>query len=160
MIESDEQKLVVVRVFRNGRRRYDPVSKARLVAACLEPGVSVSRLALDNGVNANLLWKWIGQHRVARRETAVIEPPSTPTFIPVEIEGSANAAVSMHDRMLDLRPDEPGARLPTPEEGGSLSPPARLNASLPNGVQLTLECGDANALSAMIGALCNVQTGR
>ncbi|WP_395832423.1 transposase, partial [Elstera sp.] len=34
-------------------------SKARLVAACLEAGVSVSRLALEHGVNANLLRKWI-----------------------------------------------------------------------------------------------------
>lgn len=54
MIESDEQKLVVRRILRNGRRRYDPAWKERLVAACLEPGVSVSRLALEHGINANL----------------------------------------------------------------------------------------------------------
>ena len=55
MIEDDEQKLVVRRILRNGRRRYDAASKERLVAACLEPGVSVSRLALEHGINANLL---------------------------------------------------------------------------------------------------------
>ena len=59
MMEYDDQKLQVRLVGRNGRRRYDPASKDRLVAACLEPGVSVSRLALEHGVNANLLRKWI-----------------------------------------------------------------------------------------------------
>eukprot|EP01039_Chlorochromonas_danica_P021197 gene21197-26074_t len=53
VIEDDERKLEISRIFRNGRRRYDPASKERLVAACLEPGVSVSRLALEHGINAN-----------------------------------------------------------------------------------------------------------
>ncbi|MGO4570237.1 transposase, partial [Rhizobium sp. 2YAF20] len=54
---DDAQKLLVRLVGRDGRRRYDPVSRERLVAACLEPGVSVSRLALEHGVNANLVRK-------------------------------------------------------------------------------------------------------
>ena len=77
MIESDEQMLVVRRVLRNGRRRYDPASKARLVAACLEPGVSVSRLALDNGINANLLRKWIKEAKEAGPERR----PSPSAFV-------------------------------------------------------------------------------
>lgn len=47
-MEEDEQKLRVRLVGRNGRRRYNPASKDRLVAACLEPGVSVSRLVLEH----------------------------------------------------------------------------------------------------------------
>lgn len=58
LIVEEDEKLRVRLVGRNGRRRYDPASKDRLVAACLEPGVSVSRLALEHGVNANLLRKW------------------------------------------------------------------------------------------------------
>ncbi|MER9217271.1 IS66 family insertion sequence element accessory protein TnpB, partial [Mesorhizobium sp. M0663] len=38
--------------------------------------------------------------------------------------------------------------------------PAKVSASLPNGVKLTLECGDVDALTATIGALGHVQTGR
>ncbi|MDX0110528.1 transposase [Sinorhizobium meliloti] len=72
-MEEDEQKLQVRLVGRNGRRRFDPASKDRLVSACLEPGVSVSRLALDHGVNANLLRKWIK----TRTETQPL-PPSSP----------------------------------------------------------------------------------
>lgn len=48
-MDEDDQKLRVRLVGRDGRRRYDPTSRERLVAACLEPGVSVSRLALDMG---------------------------------------------------------------------------------------------------------------
>ena len=45
---------------RDGRCRYDPEAKRELVEACLQPGVSVARMALEHGINANLLRKWIG----------------------------------------------------------------------------------------------------
>ncbi|WP_366142424.1 transposase [uncultured Roseibium sp.] len=51
----------------------------RLVGSCLEPGVSVSRLALDNGVNANLLRKWIK----AAKEAGTVPSSSAPAFVPV-----------------------------------------------------------------------------
>jgi transposase len=35
-----------------------------------------------------------------------------------------------------------------------------VSVSLPNGVTLALECGDVDALTAIIGALGDVQTGR
>jgi transposase len=89
----------------------------------------------------------------------VIAPPSAPAFIPVEIEGAANDVVSMQDKMLDLRRHEPGARLPKPEKSGLPSSPAKVSASLPNGVNLTVECGDVQAVTAIIGALGHVQTG-
>jgi len=59
--------LAVVRVLRNGKRRYDPSAKARLIEACLAPGVSVARLALEHGVNANLLRNWVVLHRRNRQ---------------------------------------------------------------------------------------------
>lgn len=62
-MSDEEQKLRVRHVGRDGRRRYDPGSKARLVAACLEPGVSISGLALTHGINANLLRKWVKEAR-------------------------------------------------------------------------------------------------
>ena len=58
-MEDGGQKLRVTAVHLNGRRAYDPVSKARLIESCLQPGASVAQLALDHGINANLLWKWI-----------------------------------------------------------------------------------------------------
>ena len=47
----------------DGRARYSKQAKRTLVEACLKPGVSVSRMALVNGLNANLLRKWITQYQ-------------------------------------------------------------------------------------------------
>lgn len=148
MIDCDDQMLVVRRVLRNGRRRYDPASKALLVAACLEPGVSVSRLALDNGINANLLRKWIKEAKEAGPERR----PSPSAFVPVVAEDC-----SLSTELGATRGEMCLAR---PERTGPLSSPVKVSASLPNGVRLTLECGDERAVSAIIGALCDVQTGR
>ena len=78
--------LAVVRVLRNGRRCYDPADKARLIEACLAPGVSVARLALEHGVNANLLRNWIVLH-CRRREAAsaltAMAAAAPPAFVPV-----------------------------------------------------------------------------
>ena len=41
-----------------GRRRHSAEFKAKLVEECRQPGMSVARVARDNGVNANLLHQW------------------------------------------------------------------------------------------------------
>jgi transposase len=78
VIESDEGRLVIRRILRNGGQRHDAASEARLVAASLEPAASVSRIALDHGINANLLRKWIKQAREAGRKRR----PSASAFWP------------------------------------------------------------------------------
>jgi transposase-like protein len=82
---SNSLRLEVVGVFRNGRRRYDPASKQRLVEACLQPGVSLSSLALQHGVNANLLRKWVAERQRQQRNgvaEGAIER-ATDVFVPV-----------------------------------------------------------------------------
>lgn len=153
---EEGQKLVVRLVGRNGRRRFDPASKDRLISACLEPGASVSKLALEHGVNANLVWKWIRKHTQA----PPFPPSSTSAFLPVQI--TAASSLPMHSSAFALEmPATDGEELPPKAQRiGPLSSPAKVSASLPNGVRLTLECGDANALAAIIGALGDVQAGR
>lgn len=156
-MSDDDQKLQVRLVGRNGRRRFEPASKDRLIAACLEPGVSVSRLALEHGVNANLLRKWIKK----RTETQSLRPSSSPAFIPVQIESTSDRALLRQSSTTAVDAsarDE--VRGPESKRASPFSSPARVGASLPNGVKLTLECGDADALTAIIGALGHVQTGR
>jgi transposase len=151
---SDEQpKLRVRRVGRDGRRRYDPESKARLVAACLEPGVSISGLALAHGVNANLLRKWVKD----AREAGFSGASAKSAFIPVvAADHSLPAGPCSLDLPIACGGDQPASR----EKTARLSGSSKISASLPNGVKLTLECGDADALTAIIGALAHVQTGR
>ena len=46
-----------------GRRRgrYTDEFKAQIIAACRQPGVSTAAVALANGINDNLLRRWIVQ---------------------------------------------------------------------------------------------------
>ncbi|EEI3458945.1 transposase [Salmonella enterica subsp. salamae] len=48
---------------RKGCPNYSPEFKQQLVVASCKPGISISKLALENGINANLLFKWRQQWR-------------------------------------------------------------------------------------------------
>jgi transposase len=141
--------LRVTRVGVGGKRSFDPVDKLRLIEACLQPGASLSGLALKAGVNANQLHKWVRQHEqsntTVRDDTAV----GSSAFVPVvvAIDGPAPVLAAA-----------PAAR-PPEREPSRLSPrsatAARLLAQLPNGVKLELECagGNAELVTAMVTAL-------
>lgn len=60
---SELSELDIVGVSRDGRRRYDPQAKRRLVEACLQPGASLASLELRDNVNANLLRKWVRKYQ-------------------------------------------------------------------------------------------------
>jgi transposase len=63
------------------------LAKRELVEACLLPGVSVARLALEHGLNANLLRSWVTAYKRKRDGGAIVSAPvsSKPTtaFVPV-----------------------------------------------------------------------------
>jgi len=82
---------------RRQRRHHSSQFKAQLVDQCVNGGVSVSAIAVDNGINPNLLRRWVLEHERLGlhaleaqhddRCTAIAEPrvssPSWPPFIPV-----------------------------------------------------------------------------
>jgi len=45
----------------SGRRRgrYSNEFKRQIIAACLEPGVSMAAIALANALNANMVRRWV-----------------------------------------------------------------------------------------------------
>jgi len=99
-----KQRLVMSRK-QDGRCCYDPQAKRELIEACLQPGVSVAKLALAHGINANLLRTWVTKHQrqllagdSQQRSGAARSP-----FIPV-------APVSAHRSPLTV--PELAARLP------------------------------------------------
>jgi len=59
------------------RRSYSKAFKARIVTASQQPGASVSRVALDHGLNANLVRRWI--------KIAEDRPSTTSAFVPVPL---------------------------------------------------------------------------
>ena len=75
----------VVKRLRDGRRWFDPQAKRELIEASLRPGVSVAGLALEHGVNANQLRKWMRQYQMRQggAPTVVAKVPAPSAFIPV-----------------------------------------------------------------------------
>jgi len=53
----------ITRVTRKGRPNYPIDFKRRLAALACEPGTSVAKLALEHGINANLVFKWRRHYR-------------------------------------------------------------------------------------------------
>jgi len=125
MIENKSRvsRSLVVGHRSNGRCRYDPEAKRELVEACLQPGISVARIALEHGINANLLRKWINQYR-ENNSSAI---PSTP------------AMLSAFAPMLSLESPK--------------SVEISLSVTLPNGVKLALQGVRLSDLSPLLNGL-------
>ena len=85
----------------DGRCRYDPQVKQELVRQCMMPGVSVARMAMQHGINANLLRTWITKSQSSKAITvqrAVCETAArdAQAFVPVQVEAGAScAAIAM-----------------------------------------------------------------
>ena len=62
-----------------GRRHHERKFKEELIGRSLLPGASVAAIAMEAGVNANLLFKW---RRLRARETAPATPQSA-TLLPI-----------------------------------------------------------------------------
>ncbi|MFC3940947.1 IS66 family insertion sequence hypothetical protein [Pseudomonas gingeri NCPPB 3146 = LMG 5327] len=60
------------------RNSYPKSFKAQVVQECLQPGASISSVAISHGINANVIRKWLPLYRD--------QPPATlPAFVPVKI---------------------------------------------------------------------------
>jgi transposase len=70
-------------------REHSAEFKRELVARSLEPGVSVAAIAMDGGINANLLFGWRRRHleSLAQAEPTPVRSP-TAVLLPVSIEAS------------------------------------------------------------------------
>jgi|JI6StandDraft_1071083.scaffolds.fasta_scaffold331479_2 transposase len=68
------------------RRDHSPALKRELIERSLQPGASVSGIALDSGINANLLFKWRREHLRATRDAVTPTPTAKPVLLPVTIE--------------------------------------------------------------------------
>ncbi|WP_250113891.1 IS66-like element accessory protein TnpA [Escherichia coli] len=90
---------------RKGCPNYPPEFKQQLVAASCEPGISISKLALENGINANLLFKW----RQQWREGKLLLPSSeSPQLLPVTLDAAAEQPESLAEDPETLSMNRPG----------------------------------------------------
>jgi transposase len=118
-------------------------------------------VAMQHGVNANLLRKWVAGHQQRQRNGVAVGAidRATEVFVPVvERCGVADPPEP---------PVPPLVQHPVPPakaERHTDSPAPRLTVEMPNGVTLRLECSgqDVELVSAMIVTLgrCDVPAGR
>jgi transposase len=69
------------------RREHSAEFKQELVARSLQPGVSVAAIAMEHGINANLLFGWRRRHLDAQAGTA----SQAAVLLPVSIEAPVRA---------------------------------------------------------------------
>jgi transposase len=94
---------------RRRRRRHSAEFKAQVVAACRRPGMSMAAVALEHGLNANLLRRWVVAEERARaggpiESRSVAQAPSiaaNAAFVPVEVASSAVA--TSQEIVIELR---------------------------------------------------------
>lgn len=89
-------------VGRSRRRRHSDEFKAKVIAACRHPGVSIASVALAHGLNANLLRRWIHEREVdaaTPRVPALAGPTrseSTPSFAPLALSRPVARSGDIH----------------------------------------------------------------
>ena len=91
-------------------RTYTPEFKAQLVAACQRPGASIAALAGQQGMNANVLHRWLKEHQHSGRHqltassmragNGVTSP--TPAFMPLALP-AATAVSKESEVKIKLR---------------------------------------------------------
>ena len=81
------------------RRTHSIEFKTDMVKMCRQPGISISAVALENGVNANQLRRWMKQFPVDAKLPVASVPAK---FVPVQIE-SINTSSSEGDIQFDIQ---------------------------------------------------------
>ena len=79
---------------RRRRRKHSAEFKAHVVAACSKPGVSSASVAMANGINANLVRRWVKDAEGEREDVEAIEaakPVKRPAtkFVPLPLPSPA-----------------------------------------------------------------------
>ncbi|EGM2645697.1 transposase [Salmonella enterica] len=71
------------------RKNYPNDFKLRMVELASRPGACVAQIARENGINDNVIFKWLrlwqDEGRISRRLPATVESSLSSTMLPVEV---------------------------------------------------------------------------
>ena len=68
------------------RRFYSPELKLQVVSACAQPGASIAGVAMQHGINANIVHRWLREHS----QGTLINRPQT--FVPITLSAATEPA--------------------------------------------------------------------
>ena len=140
------------------RRTWSTQERQRIVDAALAPGASVAEVARLNGLNANLVFKWIRRSRegwldrrrgprAGLQERAVVIVDETPAFVPVQIFEAPKTAAALPAPVEVAPPKARRVVRKGARRGG-------MEISLPNGARVAIDADvDAGARRLVLAAL-------
>ena len=91
-------KQIQIPVAGRRRGRYSEAFKTQVVTAARQPGVSTAAVALANGLNANLLRRWISESESPRavvRANLAGATPAQPPFVALQMSPRSQAPDSV-----------------------------------------------------------------
>jgi transposase-like protein len=138
------------------------------------PGVSVARMAMQHGVNANLLRAWISKWKTksqssqtitvrrAVSETATWDVQEVPAFVPVQVEAVAVSAADAPSAMTAMPTKACGAASKSAaiSASASASVSMRIQVQLPNGISVDLGQARMQELAGVMQMLCHLPCSR
>lgn len=113
---------------RRARRRHSAEFKARLVALCCTTGTPIASVALANGVNANLLRRWVAEASTSEpsaqdRVEGLPQPKLQSAFIALELPTQAPprepSAIISASITIELHRGDLSARVTLPASADS-----------------------------------------
>lgn len=119
---------------RVSRRSYAPAFKREVVARCLQPGASVSGIALSHGINANVIRKWLprygaaGSSEVATMLPVLLTPAARP---PTPKHARIHAALGATRPPIELSLGAATVRLPAGFDAAELRSIVQILSALP-----------------------------
>lgn len=90
---------------RRSWRRHSEEFKARVIALALQPNTSVAAVAMANGLNANMLRRWVRESEVAGGSGVRIEQPrevATTAFVQLPIPTPRVVAAELAAPRVDV----------------------------------------------------------
>lgn len=104
----DSEEVVVKLPAARKHRRHSDEFRQQIIEACLQPGVSVSAIAVANQLNTNMVRTWLKAYRELRgdpprgRRPEPIPVEPAPKMVPIQIrETETDAAIRVSVRMAD-----------------------------------------------------------
>lgn len=88
------------------RRRHHPEEfKLAVIAACCEPGASVARIAMANGVNANQVRRWMRERGIETPTRRVAMPvlDTAPAMAPAFVQLPMAPVAASGDIRIEIR---------------------------------------------------------
>lgn len=108
---------------RRRRRLHSDEFKANTVASCMQPGISMAAVAMANGINTNLLRRWVQAAGMRSGSVAADAPPApkrqmadtSAALVPMQLP----AKVSASDIRIELRRGSTSVSLTWPLDAAS-----------------------------------------